>query len=62
VLAGNVFPLARVRQFVPVQMGSETKEADIIVCADVLKSHFRRAPSKTRSREWQKTSMRERGL
>jgi len=43
-------------------MGSETKEADIIVYADVLKSHFRRAPSKTRSREWQKTSMRERGL
>ena len=28
------YPVERIRQFVPVQMGSETKEADIIVYAD----------------------------
>ncbi len=28
------YPVKRIRQFVPVQMGSETKEADIIVYAD----------------------------
>lgn len=28
------YPVQRIRQFVPVQMGSETKEADIIVYAD----------------------------
>ena len=28
------YPAKRTRQFVPVQMGSETKEADIIVYAD----------------------------
>jgi hypothetical protein len=28
------YPAKRIRQFVPVQMGSETKEADIIVYAD----------------------------
>lgn len=33
------YPVKRVRQFVPVQMGSETKEADIIVyCDDALKA------------------------
>lgn len=30
------YPVDRIRQFVPVQMGSETKEADIIVYSDVL--------------------------
>jgi type I restriction enzyme M protein len=30
------YPVDRIRQFVSVQMGSETKEADIIVYADVL--------------------------
>ena len=28
------YPVKRIKQFVPVQMGSETKEADIIVYAD----------------------------
>lgn len=33
------YPVERIRQFVPVQMGSETKEADIIVYGDdALKS------------------------
>lgn len=30
------YPVDRIRQFVQVQMGSETKEADIIVYSDVL--------------------------
>lgn len=35
------YPVKRIRQFVPVQMGSETKEADIIVYDDdALKSPF----------------------
>lgn len=32
------YPAAQVRQFVPVQMGAETKEADIIVYADALRA------------------------
>jgi type I restriction enzyme M protein len=32
------YPAAHVRQFVPVQMGAETKEADIIVYADALRA------------------------
>ena len=32
------YPAAQVRQFVSVQMGAETKEADIIVYADALRA------------------------